>query len=131
VQSGRIIPYLAGVTVLTALAGGIVLRFLDDESFPTIGQGIWFALQTVTTVGYGDAVPAGSWGKVVASIVMVSGVTFISLTTATVVSAFVSFEQRRGADEAHAEDVAERRHLLEAIERVEGRLQALESKLDR
>lgn len=131
VQSGRIIPYLAGITVLCALAGGIVLRFLDSESFPTVGGGIWFALQTVTTVGYGDTVPEGAWGKIVASVVMVAGVTFISLTTATVVSAFVSFEQRRGADETHAADADERRHLVEALERLERRLQALETKLDR
>jgi voltage-gated potassium channel len=130
-RSGRILPYLAGVTLLTALGGGILMRFLDHESFPTVGDGIWFALQTVTTVGYGDMVPGDAWGKVVASIVMVGGVTFISLTTATVVSAFVAGAQERAADEAADAAEAGRLEHLEALERVERRLAAIEEQLGR
>jgi voltage-gated potassium channel len=129
-RSGRILPYLAGVTLLTAVGGGILMRFLDQESFPTVGDGVWFALQTVTTVGYGDMVPDDPWGRIVAAIVMVGGVTFISLTTATVVSAFVAGAQERAANEAADAAEAGRQQHLEALERVERRLTAIERKLE-
>ena len=48
---------LALTFVGLALVGGILIRFVDHENFPSVGLGIWWALQTVTTVGYGDVVP--------------------------------------------------------------------------
>jgi voltage-gated potassium channel len=129
-RTGNVVPFLAGVTLVVALAGGILMRFLDQDTFPSIWDGVWFALQTVTTVGYGDVVPVDTWGKVVAAFVMVAGVTFIAFTTATVVSAFVSLEQRRSAAADAAADEAEREHILTAIERVERRLAAIESRLE-
>jgi hypothetical protein len=41
----------AGFTVLITVAGGILERVVDHQEFPTIGKGLGFALQTVTTVG--------------------------------------------------------------------------------
>jgi voltage-gated potassium channel len=48
---------IAAFTVLITVAGGILERLVDHHEFPTIGRGVWFALQTVTTVGYGDLTP--------------------------------------------------------------------------
>ncbi len=48
---------IAVFTLLITVAGGILERLLDHEEYPTIGRGLWFALQTVTTVGYGDVTP--------------------------------------------------------------------------
>jgi voltage-gated potassium channel len=126
-RSGNILPFLAGVTITTALLGGVVMRFLDRDSFPSIWDGIWFALQTVTTVGYGDIVPGSAWGKVVGGFVMVAGVSFISLSTAMVVSVFVGMEQRRSAEVAVVADEAERREILDAIGSLEHRLAAIEA----
>jgi len=78
---------LAVTFVGLAFAGAIAIRFLDRESFPSFGLAVWWALQTVTTVGYGDVVPAGATGKVIGSIEMVLGVSFISFLTAGVTSA--------------------------------------------
>src|SRR3954467_4657206 len=56
---------LAMTFVGLALGGAVAIRFLDQNSFPSFGLAIWWALQTVTTVGYGDVVPAGTTGKVI------------------------------------------------------------------
>jgi Ion channel len=48
---------IAAFTVLITIASGILERVLDHQEYPTIGRGLWFALQTVTTVGYGDVTP--------------------------------------------------------------------------
>jgi len=40
------------VTLLVTLASGVAMRLIDPEEFPTIGRGLWWAAQTVTTVGY-------------------------------------------------------------------------------
>ena len=48
---------IAVFTVVITVAGGVLERFLDHQEYPTIGKGLWFALQTVTTVGYGDVTP--------------------------------------------------------------------------
>src|SRR5436305_1129173 len=75
---------IAGFTVLITVAGGILERVFDHREYPTIGRGLWFALQTVTTVGYGDVTPRQSVGRFIATIVMLSGIGFIAVITASV-----------------------------------------------
>ena len=114
-----------GATFALSLLGGVVMRLLNPESFSSVGIGVWWALQTVTTVGYGDVVPGNGWGKFVGGIVMILGVTFLSLVTALVTSALVTGEQRR------RQDVADSEHppVHESLARIEARLEAIERKL--
>ena len=53
VMSGRFIPYLAGVTGLIALAAALAVRLLAHDELTSFGESVWWAAQTVTTVGYG------------------------------------------------------------------------------
>jgi len=125
VGSNRIVLYLGGFTFALSLAGGVLMRTLDPESFPSIGQGVWWAMQTVTTVGYGDVVPANGWGKLLGGFVMVFGVTFLSLVTALVTSALITGEQRRRQAATDSEHPA----VLESLASIDARLESLERKL--
>ena len=121
VASGRILPYLGFFTLVITLISGTVVWILTPSGFDTFGDALWWAAQTVTTVGYGDVVPTSGAGRVVAFVVMVFGVGALSLLTAVVTAAFVSYQQRRLGGDAERQ-----RELLEALARIEHRLDALE-----
>src|SRR6516164_8797255 len=72
-----------------AMVGAVVMRVADAHNFPSIGLAFWWALQTVTTVGYGDVVPTTTAGKIVGSVEMMLGISLISLLTATVTSTVI------------------------------------------
>jgi hypothetical protein len=92
---------IAFATVTIALAGGVLAWLLDRKDFSSPGQGIWWSLQTVTTVGYGDVVPHRAEGRVIAGIVMLTGVAFIAVITSAVTAALIeSAHQRRRSPEA-------------------------------
>ena len=93
VANRRVFPYLAFITVVLGLVAGFVVTLIDRRDFPTFGTGVWWAIVTLGTVGYGDVVPHTGWGRVVGSAVIVLGVTFIAYLTATVTSYFVSAEE--------------------------------------
>ena len=80
---------LAVTFVVLAVVGATVIRIADAENFPSFGLAVWWALQTVTTVGYGDVVPTTVLGRFVGGVVMVLGVSFIAFLTAGVTSAVV------------------------------------------
>ena len=124
-QSNRIVLYLAGVTLALSAAAGFLMRWVEPEVFPTVGTGIWWAIVTFCTVGYGDVVPESALGRIVASFVMVFAITFIAIVTALVTSALVTGEQRRQQAELDAQDSP----VLESLQRIERRLDALERKL--
>ena len=73
--------------------------FVDHDNFPNYGRALWWATQTVTTVGYGDVVPHNTPGKVVASIVMFSGIALITVVSGAVASGLVqTVRRKRGMD---------------------------------
>jgi voltage-gated potassium channel len=127
----RIFPYLAAVTLCLALLSGFVMTLIDRHDFPTYGNGVWWAIVTLATVGYGDFVPTTPLGRVVGSAVIVLGVTFLAFLTATVTSYFVSSEQELGkAQELEQRETADR-ELQELLRRLESRLAAIEEHLKR
>lgn len=93
--AGRAAQIIVSVTVLVTLVSGVVMHFTDKKSFPDIGDGLWWAVQTVTTVGYGDLVPTSTAGRAVASIVMLIGIGFLTVVTAAITSTFIETTRRR------------------------------------
>jgi voltage-gated potassium channel len=88
---------------------------------------MWWAIQTVTTVGYGDVVPGSTAGKVIGSILMLGGLALFAVVTGTITSAFVAQRQREGL--AVGDDPIARR--LDAMATKLDELQAEISRLDR
>jgi voltage-gated potassium channel Kch len=112
------------VTVSVTLAGGLLVRLTDPATIPSVASGFWWSLQTVTTVGYGDIVPASFAGRVTATVVMLVGLSFLAVTTAAVTNAFVEAAARRRG--AHADDtvLVEIRRLRAELEQLRGDLGA-------
>jgi voltage-gated potassium channel len=131
VETGRVIPYLAGATVGVSLLAGFIVTLIDREDFPTFGTGVWWAIVTIATVGYGDVVPHTAWGRVVGSGVIAFGVTFISFLTAVVTSYFISALQERATLEERKLRVAEEEETRALLRRLEKHLEEIEDKLDR
>jgi voltage-gated potassium channel Kch len=120
------------LTVVTVLAGSIVIWLFDrEEDFPDFATALWFTLQTVTTVGYGDVTPETSLGRAVAGIVMIVAIAFMAIVTALVTSTFVEAAQARrrkvdSAVESHESDRVHARfdEILERLNAIEARLAA-------
>jgi len=81
-------------TVVVVVLGGVMMRVFDHKEYASIWLGMWWVLQTVTTVGYGDLTPKSAIGKILTSIVMLWGVAFLAIITAAITSVFVARAQR-------------------------------------
>ncbi|WP_246601499.1 potassium channel family protein [Enterococcus alishanensis] len=65
--------------------GSGFFSFFENKNY---GESIWWSIETVTTLGYGDIIPKTAWGKLTASITMLFGLGFISLITSTITNYF-------------------------------------------
>ena len=111
-------------TTVVVVAGGVFMRLLDHGEYSDIWVGMWWALQTVTTVGYGDVTPKNPSGRIVAILVMLQGIAFLAITTAAITSTFVArASKERERAQAADEDDAE--------VRIEARLLSIDQRLDR
>jgi voltage-gated potassium channel len=75
---------------VAVVAFGVVERLVDPQTFHNIWLGMWWAVETVTTVGYGDIVPSQTAGKIIAGFLMLGGLSLLSVVTAAITSGFVS-----------------------------------------
>jgi voltage-gated potassium channel len=117
-RAGRAI---AASTFLVTIACGIVMRVVDSSEFGSFWLGLWWAVQTVTTVGYGDIVPNQTSGRVVAAVLMLTGIGFLTVVTAVITAAFLEPARRRLAEPGHAE-------VIEKLDELSSRLAALEQR---
>jgi voltage-gated potassium channel len=103
---------------------GVAVRLVDPETFDNVWLGMWWAIQTVTTVGYGDVVPGSAAGKVIASLLMLGGLSLLAVVTGVITSGFVA--------QAQAERQAARVDpVLERLERMAADLEAIRAEVDR
>src|SRR3954469_7649107 len=121
----RYAAYLVIVLWMVAVfTFGIVERIVDHKTYPTVWDSWWWAIQTVTTVGYGHPPPQQAAGKVVASILMIGGLAFLSIVTATITSSFIQRRQERAV--AHGDDPVMKQlvALTEQVEALEAELRS-------
>jgi len=119
VQRRRVFTFLVAITATTAVVTGLIAHVIDRTDFPTFGIGVWWAVVTLGTVGYGDVVPHTGWGRFLGGVTIIFGVTFISFLVAIVTSMLVDANRPAEEKEMHA--------LLRSID---ARLAAIESRLD-
>lgn len=129
VERKGLTPRLAALTIAVFWAVGVVVfgiveRLVDPHTFENVWLGMWWGVQTVTTVGYGDVVPGNTVGKVLATLLMFGGLSLFAVITGAITSAFVAQAQGKvvGKDEKPLE------HRLEEIST---QLEAINSELTR
>jgi voltage-gated potassium channel len=111
-------------TAVVVVVGGVLMRVFDHDEYSSIWVGMWWALQTVTTVGYGDVTPKHPSGRIIAAFVMLEGIAFLTIIIAAITSTFVArAAQEREIAEAAEEDDAELR--------LEARLNGIDERLER
>jgi len=118
VTSGAVFRIAALLTLLVVVIAGAAQSIVDHKEVPSTWDGIWWAVQTVTTVGYGDIPLTSAEGRIVAMVVMLFGIGFLSVLTATVASRFVKTER---GDETET--------ILAALARLETELAEIKSRL--
>jgi voltage-gated potassium channel Kch len=118
-------------TLSVVISSALAMRLLDPSEYQNYGKGLWWSIQTVTTVGYGDVTPAHVSGRIVAAVVMLWGTAYLAILTATITSTFVAraeFENRRRAAEA---DQQTEKEVEERLEQMDARLARIEQALVR
>jgi voltage-gated potassium channel len=108
---GTIVAIAVG---LVLIAGGLV-RVVEGETFTSLGLAYWWAVETVTTVGYGDVVPHTPLGRGIATLLMLTGIALIPTLTTVIVSTLLSKQRQE-----------EQERLEGMLARVERRLADLE-----
>jgi voltage-gated potassium channel len=86
---------LVSVVLVSASFGYMAERAAQPENFGSIPDAIWWALTTVTTVGYGDVVPKTMLGRVVGGFTMIAGILMIALPVAIIGSSFAEVVRQR------------------------------------
>ena len=100
---GRVGVYIAGSAVMAVGLGAVAVLDAEEESaaanITTIGDALWWACTTVTTVGYGDRYPVTTEGRFVAVVLMIVGIAVVGGVTASVTAYLIERVQRpaRGA----------------------------------
>ncbi len=122
---------IAMVTVVITVASGVAMRSIDSEEFGSVWDGMWWAVQTVTTVGYGDAVPTTVAGRTLAMLVMVTAIGFIAVVTAAITAAFIESARKRLEEEEGALVDPSTATLVAEVKEIASRLDRLDAKLDK
>jgi len=115
-----------GITLLIAfiivMLSGILIAGIDPN-IKSIWDGLWWALVTVTTVGYGDVVPVSTAGKLFGAVLILLGIGLFSLLTASFSAFFVSKEELK------VKDIE--KQTLEKLNSIEKRLIELERNINK
>jgi voltage-gated potassium channel len=118
-------------TVVVVVVGGVMMRVLDHKEYASVWLGMWWVLETVTTVGYGDLTPDAPIGKILTSIVMLWGVAFLAIVTAGITSVFVARAQRERAASEASEAAGARATADERFNHIDTQLQQLRELLEK
>lgn len=87
---GRVVTYVAGSAGLLVFVGALAVLDVEQSApeakIVTFGDALWWAITTITTVGYGDLYPVTPIGRMVAAALMMSGIAVLGVVTASIAS---------------------------------------------
>jgi voltage-gated potassium channel len=111
----RAVSTVLGIAIVLVLVAGAIERIVEPDTFTSLGLAYWWAVTTVTTVGYGDVVPEDPAGRVVAAMLMLTGLALIPTLTSVIVSTLLAKHRRE-----------EQERLEQMLKRVEEHLSRIE-----
>jgi voltage-gated potassium channel len=111
----RAVSTIVLVAIVLVLVAGLLARIVEPETFTSIGLAYWWAVTTVTTVGYGDVVPESPGGRVVAAMLMLTGLALIPTLTSVIVSTLL-YKTRKSEQERIEQLEEEQANVLARIE---------------
>ena len=114
-------PMLTGITFLVLLGFGGMFFWLDP-AVKTFWDGLWLAFVTGTTVGYGDVVPTTGITRFLAALMVLLGVSLVTLFTANVVAFFIGGEESRMRESLQRDIVALRGQIAQLLDAEELRI---------
>jgi voltage-gated potassium channel len=109
------------VAVLLTTISGLIVAAIDP-GIPNAMAGIWWAWQTITSVGYGDVVPVTMLGRVIAIFVMILAIGLISVLTANFSAFFI--------EKGDKNEKIQIQKIYDIVKRLEDKIESLERKLD-
>ncbi len=116
---------IAVLWLIAVVVFGIAEHLIDPDTFDTVWDGMWWATQTVTTVGYGDLVPDEGAGRLLATVLMIGGLSLFAVVTGVITSTFVAnaqTERQAEGDDPMLLKMSEIETQLNAIKAEVGRL---------
>ena len=133
VFNSRRLRTILGVLIICIISFGYVF-YVAEAQIKTFGDGIWWALVTITTVGYGDITPLTTLGRLVAGTLMFVGLGLIATVTAIVSAKFIANYVDHHTNDDVLEKLEELEDEIEKIEEIEsnviGKLKELEEEID-
>lgn len=133
-RASRVTFYVAGATMATI--GLSALAVLDAErgargaNITSFGDALWWAISTVTTVGYGDLYPVTTEGRLIAAALMIVGIALLGSITAAIATWFVASATKSEEEEVEQAVDASTAAVLAAVEDLKKQVAALEARLD-
>ena len=120
--------YTLLIAIVITLVSGIVITQVDP-AISSIGDGIWFAWVTLTTVGYGDVVPKSTAGRLIGGVLTFLGLVFFSLISANIAAFLVrrDVEKVERKEGALGHEIKDLQTQLDRIEQSVERLQVRET----
>jgi voltage-gated potassium channel len=118
----RAVGTVLSVALVLVAVAGVLQRIVEPETFGSLGLAYWWAVTTVTTVGYGDVVPESPGGRIVAAMLMLTGLALIPTLTSVIVSTLVA--KSHGASQARIEQLEAEQ--AQTLARIEERLERIE-----
>jgi voltage-gated potassium channel len=121
----RVSAYVGAATVLIVVVASVAMydaeRRAEEPNITSVADALWWAVTTVTTVGYGDRYPTTGVGRLIAVTLMIVGIALLGVVTATVAAWFVGRLQdvkdaEERTDATLADVVAELRELRAQVE---------------
>jgi voltage-gated potassium channel len=109
-------------TAAVVVGAGLLISVIDSEEYRNVWIGMWYALQTVTTVGYGDVTPTELGGRLVGVLLMLQGTAFIAIVTAVITSTFVARAARESEAERASGELSDREAMNRRFDELERRL---------